>query len=479
MKADPLSRQARLSLLGLCALALSGCVTVGPDYEPPVTVLPERFDQAMEVGGNGQAIGVDTDPWQQFESPELDRLIARALEANTSIEQALARFEETLALSGLSIFSLFPTVDIAADAERAEFSEQDPFAPPDQTLGIVETWRAGFDMNWEIDLFGSLKSQSMAIAQRAEADAAAYKDIQITIVAETARAWFALLGARQQIGLQQQQLDVLQQSESILKLLQEKGRGTALDVARARTQTETLRAELALARADVVRNEQRLAVLTAWPVATLREALDPIASLPSLPALEAEGNPADWLRRRPDIRSAERRLAAATSDIGVETAEFFPKVELLGSFGWTAESASGIGSSAAQRWGIGPSIRWRIFDFGRIRQRVRAADAAAAQALALYDETVLIALEETENALAGFRAQTEHQAALSDASSAANRALELADLRFKNGADSFLDVLDAQRTALELEREVVRAKTDQATALARLYKALAGGLGTG
>lgn len=469
---------SRVLVVGVFLLAVTGCMTVGPDYKAPETEMPTRFDQALSADEDSATVEVDTDPWRQFESEELDRLINRALEANTSIEQALARFEETLALSGLSIYSLFPTFGIEADLDRSGLSDDDPFAPPGESLGVLETWRAGFDMNWEIDLFGSLKSQSNAIRQRAEADAAAYSDIQITIVAETAQTWFALLGARQQVALQQQQLRNLEESEGLLRTLLEKGRGNELDVARAETETESLRAQLALAQAEIVRQEQRLAVLTAWPVDTLRQMLDPSHPLPAMPVFVATGDPADWLRRRPDIRSAERQLAAATSDISVEMAEFFPKLELLGSFGWTAQSASGIGTSAAERWSLGPSISWRILDFGRVRQRVRAADAAAAQALAVYDETVLTALEETETALANFRAQTESEAALNNASEAANRAFSLAELRFETGADSFLVVLDAQRTALDLERELVRARTDQATAIARLYKALAGGFGS-
>ncbi|MEM7054345.1 MAG: TolC family protein [Pseudomonadota bacterium] len=474
-----LTRSLPRLLLVALILTIAGCVTVGPNYEAPQPEMPAQFDQSPPLDDASESAVVDTDPWRQFKSEELDRLIERALDANTSIGQALARFEETLALSGLSIYSLFPTFGVLADAERSGVSSDDPFAPPDQqSLGVLETWRAGFDMNWEIDLFGSLKSQSNAIGQRAEADAAAYADIQITIVAETAQAWFALLGARQQVALQQQQLSNLEESEQLLRTLLDNGRGTELDVARAETETESLRAQLALAQAEVVRQEQRLAVLTAWPVDTLRQALNPNGTLPSMPAFATAGDPANWLRRRPDIRSAERRLAAATSDIGVEMAEFFPKLELLGSFGWTAQNASGLGSSAAERWGFGPSISWRILDFGRIRQRVRAADAVAAQALAAYDETVLTALEETETALANFRAQSESEAALNSASAAASHALSLAELRFEAGVDNFLTVLDAQRTALDLEREVVRARTDQATALARLYKALAGGFGS-
>lgn len=473
-----LHRLVVITLMSVLVMAIAGCVTVGPSYEAPEPELPMQFDQAPQADQGTVPTEVDTDPWRQFESEELDRLIERALEANTTIEQALARFEETLALSGLSIYSFFPTTGIAADAERSEVSGDDPFAPPGEDLGTLETWRAGFDTSWEIDLFGSLRSQSNAIRQRAEADAAAHADVQITIVAETAQTWFALLGARQQLALQKEQLNNLEESEALQRTLFENGRGTELDVARAETETESLRAQLALTQAEVVREEQRLAVLTAWPVETLRQHLNPAGRLPAMPAFTSAGEPATWLRRRPDIRNAERLLAAATSDIGVETAEFFPKLELLGSFGWTAQDASGIGDSNAQRWGFGPSISWRILDFGRIRQRVRAADASAAAALAAYDETVLTALEETETALANFRAQSESEAALNNASAAANRALSLAELRFETGADNFLVVLDAQRTALDLEREVVRARTDQATALARLYKALAGGFGS-
>jgi multidrug efflux system outer membrane protein len=225
-----------------------------------------------------------------------------------------------------------------------------------------------------------------------------------------------------------------------------------------------------------VRQEQRLAVLTAWPVETLRSQLAPATTIPELPQLVATGTPEQWLKRRPDIRSAERELAAATADVGIEIADYFPKLELLGSFGWTAQSRDQIGERAAERWSYGPSLTWSFLNFGRVHQRVKAAEARANGAVARYQETVLRALEETENALAGFRAANQSEDELRAAATAAAEAAKLSRMRYDVGASDYLTLLDAERTMLDLEDQHVRAATGRATALAALYKALAGDL---
>jgi len=455
--------------LPLFVAALLTACTVGPRYVQPEPQLPERFDQDDSVPTDA---GVGTLLWSSFKSPELDALIARALEANESIAQALARLDETRALSGLSIFSLFPTVTAAAGGERSKPSRSDPFLPPDQ--GTTETWRAGFDASWEIDLFGSLRNQSDAIEFRTEADEAALHAVQLSIVAETAQSWFALIGARRQLELQTAQLRGLENSVAILQALLDAGRGNDLDLARGQAQARSLAALLPQSEADVARQEQRLAVLTAWPVATLREHLATGTALPVLPAVVQVGSPDDWLRRRPDIRAAERRLAEATAAVGVETAEYFPKLNLLGSFGWTALAAGDLGGSDTERWSYGPSLTWSFLDVGRVRQRTLAASARADAAAAAYRETLLLALEETENALAGFRAANRSQVELNAATAASRRAYELANLRFDEGRDGYLAVLDAERTLLDLERQALDADTGRATALAVLYKVLAG-----
>lgn len=447
------------------AATLMAC-TVGPRYVKPEPALPERFDQADAEAAVGTLL------WSSFDNAELDALISRALEANTTIAQSLARLDETRALSGLRIFSWFPTITAEGSGERSKPSDSDPFIPPGQ--GTTETWRAGFDASWEIDLFGSLRNQSRAIVYRTEADQAALRDVQISIVAETAQTWFALIGARRQLELQAAQLAGLQNSVAILQALLDAGRGNDLDLARGQAQARSLAALLPQSEAEVVRQEQRLAVLTAWPIATLRDHLAAGTTLPQLPAVTPVGSPEEWLRRRPDIRAAESRFAAATADVGVEVAEYFPKLNLFGSFGWTGIAAGDLGDASTERWSYGPSLSWRFLDIGRVRQQAHAASARADGAAAAYRETVLLALEETENALAGYRAANRSQAELSAAAAASRRAWELAKLRFDEGRDDYLAVLDAERTLLDLERQGLDADTRRATALAALYKVLAG-----
>lgn len=455
--------------LTLLMPALLGACTVGPRYDEPETPMPARFDQATaEATDEPASQGL----WAGFGSAELDELIVRALEANTTIAQANARLAENRALTGLAVYYWFPTVTASGDRQRSQFSSDEPFAPPGGFTSDV--YRAGFDASWEIDLFGSLRNENRAQKRRTEADAAALADAQLTIVAETAQAWFAMIGAREQLALRQRQLANLQENVRILSARVEAGGSNALDLAQAEAEMRSVAAAVPQAEADLVREEQRLAVLTAWPIATLREHLSPAMKLPELPALVATGTPEDWLKRRPDIRAAERLLAASYFDVGDAIAEYFPKVTLLGSFGWTAESTSQIGEREAERWYYGPSITWSFLDFGRVRQRVKAAEARRDGAIAAYQETVLTALEETENALAGFRAanQSEHELRLGAA--AAGEAARLANMRYEVGASDYLAVLVAERQQINLENQHVESETRRATSLAALYKALAG-----
>lgn len=196
--------------------------------------------------------------------------------------------------------------------------------------------------------------------------------------------------------------------------------------------------------------------------------------MPVMPELVAVGAPADWLARRPDVVAAERRLAEFTALIGVETAELYPKLTLIGSFGWIGAERDAIGDSEAERWQFAPTLSWRFLDFGRVRKRIRAAEAQADGALANFEQTWRLAVEETENALAVYRATSETVAVLEEALANSSEASELARLRYDNGVDSFLAVLDAERTDLELQDQLALAMTDRATALAVLYKALGG-----
>lgn len=459
---------APLIALAVAAALLAGC-TVGPKHTRPELPLPTAFDQAS---AEQAAAAPGTAVWRAFDDPALAALIERTLAANTSIAQAEARLAETRALSGLSVFALFPTITAATDASRSRASNQDPFVPPG--LGTIETYRAGFDANWELDLFGSVRNPSRAIRARTEANAAELRGVRLTMVAETAQAYFALRGAQRRLALAKENLEAADEVLKVIELLFENGRQNGVDFARARAQRSSLAANLPQREAELVAQEQRLAVLTAQPVAAVREQVGEASGFPALPALVTTGTPEDWLQRRPDIAAAERRLAASRNDVGEEIAQFFPKLFLNGAFGWTGQTANVLGDAGAERWQWGPALTWRFLDFGRVRQNVKAAEARADGAEALYRETVLRALEETENALAGYRASNRAATELGEAAEAAREASRLSRLRFDAGADDALTLLQTEQTRIDLEDAAVQAQTARTTALAALYKAVAG-----
>ena len=461
---------SRRFMAGVAGLVLIQGCAVGPDYVEPEAELEETFVQAVE--GPYTADPIPATLWESFGDPDLETLIARALVENTTIAQAFATLNETRALSGLTLYSWFPTVGIGIDATRNQPSSRDPFIPPGVTA--TDLYRAGFDMSWEIDLFGRLRGLNRGIRQRVEADTAALRAAQLSIVAEVAQSYFSLRGAQQRLLVQQRNLDNLVDNVRILEASLEAGRGTALDVARVRSLERSLAAQLPQTQASIARAEQRLGVLTAQGVEDLRNQLTARRELPAVPDMVPVGTPEDWLRRRPDVRAAERRLAEATSNVGVEVSAYYPRLDLLGTFGWTGNGTGDFGSGEAERWTFGPAISWRILDFGRIKQNVLAAEARADRAFAVFEETLLLAIEEAENGLAGYRAASMTAEALAEAVAESQMASDLARLRFDNGVGDYLAVLDAERTQLDLEDQYAVAVTDRTTALAALYKALGG-----
>lgn len=452
----------------IAAALLSGC-TVGPDYVRPEAPVSTAFDQAEAASVKAP---LPTGVWQSFGDAALDALLAQALRGNTQIAQALARLEESRAISGLSIYSLFPTVTAAGEGTRTAFSSQDPMSFPGLTK--VDTYEVGFDASWEIDLFGSLRNPKRAVVRRTEAAAAQWQYTQLSVIAETAQAYFSLRGAQQRLQLDQRNLSMLDEAVNLVVALEKAGRRSGMDVTRLQAERAALSAGVANSETAVVRQEQRLAVLTALPLADLRVALAKSQGMPNLPVLQTVGTPEDWLRRRPDVQAAERELMAATHDVGTEMAEYFPKLNLLGAFGWTAQSFGDLGSGNSERWRWGPSLSWQFLNLGRVRQNVKAAEARADGAAAAYQQTVQLALEETENALAGYRAANRAAYELSEAASRAGEAAEMARVRFERGADDALVVIDAERTRIGFEQQAVDAQTQRATALVAVYKALAG-----
>jgi outer membrane protein, multidrug efflux system len=457
-----------LALSLVVAIAASSACTVGPKYVKPEAPLPTKFDQTKEIS----AEPVENLLWSSFDDPALSALIARAQQENKTIAQAAARLRETRALRGLTFFSLFPTITAAADAERSRTSDLDPFIPAG--TGVTESYRMGLDASWEIDLFGGSRQQKNAISREADADAFSLDAARLSVSAEVAQAFFALHGAQARLKIQQTNIENLQNTDRILAVRLKEGRGNALELAQNRALALQVTSQVPNTEAEIIRQEQRLAVLTVQSVESLRQVLANSKAMPKMPALQTIGTPEQWIQRRPDVRAAEQRFAAANARVGVNMAEYFPKLNLLGGFGSTAQNASDLGNSSGQRWRYGPSISWSFLNFGRVRQNVKAAEARADASAAAYQESVLLALEDTENALAQYRASNQSEQQLGLAVVQSRKARDLAKLRYQEGAADFLSLLDAERSLLTIEDSHVQAQTARATSIALLYKALAG-----
>jgi multidrug efflux system outer membrane protein len=451
------------------AASLSACA-VGPDYQRPQTPVPGAFSQQADAA----AAEPVAEFWRGFDDAQLTRLVEGALAGNRDLRASLARLDQARAIARLSRKDLLPTITACGGyTESRASADQAPGTPRAQRDG--ELYDAGFDAFWELDLFGRVRRGAQASRAEAQGVAADLRALQVTVAAETARAYFELRGLQEQLRVARGNADNQAETLALTEARLDAGAGTEFDVARARGQLEFTRSRVPALEAAVLAAAHRLAVLNGREPAALLAELEAPAPLPALPESVAIGTPAELLRRRPDIAGAERRLAAATARIGVATADLFPRVTFNGSFGSAATDLGDLFTRDSESYGFGPRISWAFLDLGRVRDRIESSDAGAAAQLALYEGTVLRALEETENALVGYaraRAEGRH---LAESAAASTRAAELANLRFEGGAADFLHVLDAQRSQLEAEDRLAQSQARTATALIAVYKAVSGG----
>lgn len=451
------------------AIALAGCA-VGPDYQQPDDKLDAaRFASADAAFAGGTPIERF---WTVFNEPTLDTLIGQALRTNHDLRIAQANLDAARALRRETQADYLPTVEAQAAHTRARTSaELTPAGQPRTTT--LDT--GSLDAYWELDLFGRVRRNVEASSAYAEAAAADLRSAQISVAAEVALYYFELRGAQEQFAVAKDNADNQRATLAIAQARFDAGRGTEFDVERAKAQLNLTLATLPQHEAAIATDIHRLSVLIGEQPAALRDILAPAADLPALPQLVQVGAPADLLRRRPDIRAAERRLAGATAGVGVATAELFPRVSFTGGIGFATGESDRIGNNEAATFDYGPGLTWSILDFGRIRARIRQSEARADAELAGYEQTVLRALEETENALTAYAKARQRLDYLETSVAANARAAELAHLRFESGISDFLDVLDVERAKLETETGYSRARTETATQLVALYKALGGG----
>jgi outer membrane protein, multidrug efflux system len=452
---------------------LSGCA-VGPNYHRPETSLDAHFANAGEPGFT-ETEAVEH-YWIGFDDPMLSGLIDDALARNKDLRAAEANLRAARAARRLAGFDQFPTVN-AAGSYTHNLDSQEQLPGIDMHDREFDVAQAGFDGLWELDLFGRVRRNVEAARGDVGAAAATLQDARVSVIAEVARDYFILRGLQDQLTLTQRNAD---NQFSTLKLTRnrlEAGRGNELDTSRAEAQWQTTVASIPSLEATIATTCYRLSVLTGRQPMALSASLSSLAPMPALPPLNAIGTPEQLLRRRPDVRVAERRLAAATARVGVAVGDLFPKVTLVGEVGYFAPTFGDFGQSEARSFSAGPSISWAAFDLGRVRARISSAKAETDQALAAYEGAVLGALEDTEGSLISYGRSQSRREALRIAAAASDKAADLARKRFEGGLIDFLEVLDAERTALSAELLLSQSRTDAATSLIAVYKALGAGWG--
>ncbi len=458
-----------LFLLMSLPLVLSGCATIGPDYAVPELDVPDGWQ-----GVTGESDEVLAEWWTLFDDPALNDLLAEVRTNNRQLAMAVANMERYAAMYGVVRADTFPHVGAQGSAQYDRQTER-VRRPPGLPVPDNPTWlyQAGFSMAWELDVWGRVRRSREAARGRWEA---AEEDVRHTLVllqAQAAAEYIQLRALQARLATAQRNIDLQRETLAIVRGRFDAGLTGETDVFQAEMNLASTEAQVPSLKAKRDETLNALCVLAGlWPGAldALREA-EPVPSADTLPYLL----PAELVRRRPDIRSAERELAAQTARIGVARGELYPKLALDGTFAFAATDAGDLISSAAQVFRVGPVLSLPVFTGGKVRSGIRAEEAAARGALARYEQAVLTAFGECEDALSRFAQSGEQVLALQAAVTAAGRTVDLVTELYRTGLTDFQRVLDAQRQLAQYEDALAEAEGGRAASLVAVYKAFGGG----
>jgi len=507
--------------------AVAGCL-VGPDYAKPDLAMPDQWNAPLE---NGEQEGTPqvVQWWRSFGDAQLDSLVERALAANFDLRVAESRILEARAAESLTEADLWPAINASAAYKRIQ--NQKPASPssdfavsgasatlsrqgasvaatvlpvgaggpsvtiaPDFTgaggsrvtvgspqggaSGLkrrTDLYQGGFDASWELDLFGGTRREAEAAQAQREAAEENRRDIQVSLSAEVARQYFSLRRAQASLDIAAKNIELQRDTLGLVQSRFDAGLTSELDVQNATAQLAVTEASVPGYAAEVQYAIHRLGVLLGGGPGLLQEELGPVVALPAAPPEVPVGLPADLLRRRPDVRRAERELAASTALIGAATADLFPKVSLTGSFTGQDDALYGIKRNANMMWSIGPGIRWPVFDAGRVRANIRIRNARQEQALTAYEKAVMTSLEDVENALVAYAKEQNRLLSLEKAVEANTSAVAIANDLYTQGLVSFLSVLEAERSLAATEVQHLQSRAAVLTHLTALFKSLGGG----
>ena len=448
-----------------------GCAAVGPDYVRPDVSLSKDWRARPPVGQENQ----QTNPqrlatwWWVFNDPEFANLMEKAVAGNRDLKKARARLREVRARRGIADAGLFPTADVTAKGTRTHVENE---TGADVTTSL---YSAGFDANWELDVFGGVRRSIEAAEADVDAAGEDLNNVIVSLLAEAALSYVEVRTYQARLTAGEAGLTAQEETCMFVKWRYEAGLDDELALQQAVYNLESSRAQIPNLRMGMEEAKNRLAILLGEQPGALHQALAERKPIPVAPIETAVGTPADILRQRPDIRKAERELAAQTARIGVATADYYPKFTLSGSIGLETLSLKNVSGAGSQIFSFGPGITWRVFDAGTIRRNVEVQSALQEQVLIAYEAAVYSALEEVENSLVSYAEEHQRRKSLILATEAAQKAAQLAEQKYQAGLADFGQVLDAQRSLFSFQDQLAQSEGAVTADLVRLYKALGGG----
>ncbi|MBK1858790.1 efflux transporter outer membrane subunit [Cerasicoccus arenae] len=461
----------------LLVLALLVGCTVGPDYEKPSISTPDAWHSVIANEVEGEAPAPLQTWWTIFNDPVLNELIEEARESNLNLEMALVNVREARAKLAMKGGAELPEVGLSANVSRTKVSDNGILSQVAPAGGFSSQglFVFGLDAAWEIDVFGRITREVEAEGARYEASIEDYRDVLVTLYAEVALTYIEIRSYQEHIANAQANIKVQMDSLDLTEERFNDGLTSELDIVQAKSNLYTTEAAIPQFRIRLNAAYNRLAVLCGQDASTLRSRINASSTLP-LPDMEIEaGLPADLLRQRPDIRRAEREIAAATAMIGAATAELYPRFAIQGSIGLDSRSIGTQFDATSLAWTLAAPMHWNVFTAGRVQDNIDIKSEQQQKAMLEYRLSVLQAIEEVENALVSYNESRIRLGHLKQAVKATETAVELVTVQYDSGLTDFNNVLDMQRALYEQQNKMVSSSTEATRSIIALYKALGGG----
>src|SRR6266511_3966263 len=468
------------SITSATALVLLAGCAVGPDYREPKLAMPAGWQEGQQKGVVFRPREL-TEWWTSFNDALLNSLVERAVKSNLDLRIAEARIREARASRAVTASGLWPTLDVSGSYSRNRSSENALMFPSQCGVGGSgwkldrDLYDAAIDASWEIDVFGGVRRGVEAADATIEASQYSRRDVLVTLLGDVAKNYIDLRGFQRRLAVARANLKAQQDTSELTRIRFQAGLTSDLEVAQAEAQANTTAAQIPTLDASTKQAAYSLDLLLGLAPGALWNELSNETAIPVLPPEVLVGLPSDLLRRRPDIRFAERQLAASTAQIISAMAALFPNFSLTGVAGLQSISASDWFTGRSRYWSVGPTISWPIFDAGRIRANIEIRNAQQEQALNQYEKAMLAAFGDVEKSLVSYSREQVRQRSLAEAVASNRRAVEMANELYVRGLNDFLNVLDTQRSLYAAENDLAQSEATMAANLVALYKALGGG----